>query len=40
MLDKILRAAVERGASDVHVKAGDVIRATYDRLGSVSVRFV
>lgn len=27
MLDKILRAAAERGASDVHVKAGDVIRA-------------
>jgi len=30
MLDKILRAAVERGASDVHVKAGDVIRARVD----------
>jgi twitching motility protein PilT len=30
MLDKILRAAVERGASDVHVKAGDVIRARID----------
>ena len=27
MLDKILRAAADRGASDVHVKAGDVIRA-------------
>ena len=30
MLDKILRAAVERGASDVHVKSGDVIRARVD----------
>ena len=30
MLDKILRAAVERGASDLHVKAGDVIRARVD----------
>ena len=30
MIDKILRAAVERGASDLHVKAGDVIRARID----------
>jgi twitching motility protein PilT len=30
MLDKILRAAAERRASDVHVKAGDVIRARVD----------
>jgi twitching motility protein PilT len=30
MLDKILRAASERGASDIHVKAGDVIRARVD----------
>jgi twitching motility protein PilT len=30
MLDRILRAAAERRASDVHVKAGDVIRARVD----------
>ena len=29
-MEKILRAAVERGASDVHVKAGDVFRARID----------
>jgi twitching motility protein PilT len=29
-LDKILRAAVERGASDLHVKAGDAFRARID----------
>jgi twitching motility protein PilT len=26
-IERILRAAVERGASDVHIKAGDVVRA-------------
>ncbi len=26
-MEKILRAAIERGASDLHVKAGDVFRA-------------
>jgi twitching motility protein PilT len=30
MLEKILRAAAERGASDIHVKADDVIRARVD----------
>jgi twitching motility protein PilT len=29
-MEKILRAAVERGASDVHIKAGDVFRARID----------
>ncbi len=29
-MDAILRAAVERGASDLHVKAGDVLRARID----------
>ncbi len=29
-MDAILRAAVERGASDLHVKAGDVLRARVD----------
>ena len=29
-MDKILRAAVERGASDLHVKAGDAFRARID----------
>jgi twitching motility protein PilT len=29
-MEKILRAAVERGASDLHVKAGDVFRARID----------
>jgi twitching motility protein PilT len=27
MMDKIIRAAVERGATDLHIKAGDVFRA-------------
>src|SRR5215212_1756320 len=27
MLEKIIKAAVERGASDLHIKAGDVFRA-------------
>ena len=27
MMEKIIRAAVERGASDLHIKAGDVFRA-------------
>ncbi|HET8624522.1 MAG TPA: type IV pili twitching motility protein PilT, partial [Gemmatimonadales bacterium] len=26
-MEKIIRAAVERGASDLHMKAGDVFRA-------------
>ena len=26
-LEKIIKAAVERGASDLHIKAGDVFRA-------------
>ena len=30
MMDKILKAAVERGASDLHIKAGDVFRARID----------
>ena len=29
-MDAILRAAVERGASDLHIKAGDVLRARID----------
>ncbi|HEY0779013.1 MAG TPA: type IV pilus twitching motility protein PilT [Gemmatirosa sp.] len=29
-MDSILRAAVERGASDLHIKAGDVLRARID----------
>jgi twitching motility protein PilT len=29
-MEKILRAAVERGASDLHIKAGDVFRARID----------
>jgi twitching motility protein PilT len=29
-MEKILRAAIERGASDVHIKAGDVFRARID----------
>ena len=29
-MDAILRAAVERGASDLHIKAGDVLRARVD----------
>src|SRR5690606_26013688 len=30
MLTKVLKAAVQRGASDVHAKAGDVFRARVD----------
>ena len=26
-MEKIIKAAVERGASDLHIKAGDVFRA-------------
>ncbi|HYW32838.1 MAG TPA: PilT/PilU family type 4a pilus ATPase [Gemmatimonas sp.] len=29
-IDRIIKAAVDRGASDVHVKAGDVVRARID----------
>ncbi|MBL0938177.1 MAG: PilT/PilU family type 4a pilus ATPase [Gemmatimonadaceae bacterium] len=29
-IEKIIKAAVERGASDVHIKAGDVVRARID----------
>ncbi len=29
-IERIIRAAVERGASDVHIKAGDVVRARID----------
>ena len=29
-IERIIRAAVERGASDVHIKAGDVVRARVD----------
>ncbi|MEO7521375.1 MAG: PilT/PilU family type 4a pilus ATPase [Gemmatimonas sp.] len=29
-IDRIIKAAVERGASDVHIKAGDVVRARID----------
>ncbi len=29
-IERIIKAAVERGASDVHVKAGDVVRARID----------
>src|SRR3982751_1019807 len=29
-MEKILKAAVERGASDLHIKAGDVFRARID----------
>ena len=29
-LEKIVKAAVERGASDLHIKAGDVFRARID----------
>src|SRR5437868_2311720 len=29
-MEKILRAAVERGASDLHIKSGDVFRARID----------
>jgi twitching motility protein PilT len=29
-LEKIIKAAVERGASDLHIKAGDVFRARID----------
>ena len=27
MMEKIIKAAVDRGASDLHIKAGDVFRA-------------
>jgi type II secretory ATPase GspE/PulE/Tfp pilus assembly ATPase PilB-like protein len=27
-MEKILRTAIERGASDLHIKAGDVFRAS------------
>jgi twitching motility protein PilT len=27
MMEKIIKAAVQRGASDLHIKAGDVFRA-------------
>lgn len=30
MMEKIIKAAVERGASDLHIKAGDVFRARID----------
>jgi len=30
MMEKIIQAAVERGASDLHIKAGDVFRARID----------
>ena len=29
-IERIIKAAVERGASDVHIKAGDVVRARID----------
>ena len=29
-MERIIRAAVERGASDLHIKAGDVFRARID----------
>src|SRR2546428_12799264 len=29
-IEKIIRAAVDRGASDLHIKAGDVFRARLD----------
>ena len=29
-IERIIRAAVERGASDVHIKADDVVRARID----------
>lgn len=29
-IDRIIKAAVDRGASDVHIKAGDVVRARID----------
>src|SRR6266496_2081318 len=31
-MEKIIKAAVDRGASDLHIKAGDVFRAKIDRL--------
>jgi twitching motility protein PilT len=30
MMEKIIKAAVDRGASDIHIKAGDVFRARID----------
>jgi twitching motility protein PilT len=29
-MEKIIKAAVDRGASDLHIKAGDVFRARVD----------
>ena len=29
-MEKIIKAAVDRGASDLHIKAGDVFRARID----------
>ena len=29
-MEKIIKAAVERNASDIHIKAGDVFRARID----------
>ncbi|MBP6775165.1 MAG: type IV pili twitching motility protein PilT, partial [Gemmatimonadaceae bacterium] len=29
-IERIIKAAVERGASDIHIKAGDVVRARID----------
>ena len=29
-MEQILKAAVDRGASDIHIKAGDVFRARID----------
>ena len=29
-MENIIKAAVERGASDIHIKAGDVFRARID----------
>ena len=30
LMEKIIKAAVDRGASDLHIKAGDVFRARID----------
>src|SRR5688500_20353941 len=36
-MEKIIRAAVEKGATDLHIKAGDVFRARIDgRLGPLT----
>ncbi|MCH9015868.1 MAG: type IV pili twitching motility protein PilT, partial [Gemmatimonadetes bacterium] len=29
-MENIIKAAVERGATDIHIKAGDVVRARID----------